>query len=97
MTAQNTPHSSGPWNVHTLRAGHETLIVSADGLGVAALANKRGNFTPAEFEANARLIAAAPELLEALKRLVTTNEPSHVGHALEKARVAILKATGERP
>jgi hypothetical protein len=50
-------------------------------------------------EANARLIAAAPELLEALKQAVTSMQDSgyqnsHV--AVRAARAAIAKATGEQ-
>ncbi len=54
-------------------------------------------------EANARLIAAAPELLEALVLMVRTHdEPAETllqetkeQQWLEKARAAIAKATGE--
>jgi hypothetical protein len=52
-----------------------------------------------EYEANAILIAAAPDLIEALKRLL--DAPSHGTHeamrrANEAARAAIAKATGEQ-
>ncbi len=54
-----------------------------------------------EAEANARLIAAAPELLEALMSMVsgaTANEAFITGHGenprLSQARAAITKATG---
>lgn len=50
-------------------------------------------------EANARLIAAAPELLEALKKLASIDFGSHgwdefAENAAREARSAIAKATG---
>ena len=50
-----------------------------------------------ENEANARLIAAAPDLLEALKEMLDNHEDACTGYgegAAEKARAAIAKATG---
>ena len=50
-------------------------------------------------EANARLIAAAPELLESCKELLARCEqyldPMIYGGEMTKARAAITKATGE--
>lgn len=57
---------------------------------------------PGKTEANARLIAAAPELLEALQGVVThwTRQFERRGHAApdwcKKARAAIAKATGDQ-
>ena len=46
-----------------------------------------------ESKANARLIAAAPELLEALKWAV--ENPNDDAYWIEQARAAIAKATGD--
>jgi hypothetical protein len=51
-----------------------------------------------EAEANARLIAAAPELLEQLKNMVTCFErfeDTHTALVMDAARAVIAKATGE--
>jgi hypothetical protein len=63
-----------------------------------AIQRKPSRELDAETEANARLIAAAPDLIEALKRLL--DAPSHGTHeamrrANEAARAAIAKATQE--
>ena len=48
-------------------------------------------------EANARLIAAAPDLLEALQAVLSNCLDSQgLADAYEQARVAIAKATGEQ-
>lgn len=49
----------------------------------------------AQMAANARLIAAAPELLEALQFLITASG-EQLSTAFEQAQAAIAKATGEQ-
>jgi hypothetical protein len=48
-------------------------------------------------DANARLIAAAPELLEALKAMLAVweEDPAYGTDAADKARAVIAKATGQ--
>jgi hypothetical protein len=95
MTEKHTP---GPWSIW------RDFNVIAD-KGTRAIANCGGfsNSRNAEADheenvANARLIAAAPDLLEALKEMVRlellleTYGP--LDRACNMARAAILKATG---
>ena len=94
-------HTPGPWMI-----GSSDLKVSM--LSVHCRDTKRKHSTICrmvstkhgmdifEGEANARLIAAAPELLEALKNLVLCSErweDTHTALVMEAARAAIAKAT----
>ncbi len=77
-------HTPGPWRVTgpNVRAGHALLAIVCD--------HWADEKTPEpEKEANARLIAAAPDLLDALKEITLEHGMT------EKARAAIAKATGE--
>ncbi len=62
-------HTPGPWRVGPV---DDTIVTDADGKEVAAI---DGDYnSPDEWprmEANARLISAAPDLLDALKRLTS--------------------------
>lgn len=76
-------HTKGPWEIvsGTKYKGNYEITAAIDG----------------EHEANARLIAAAPELLAALKNLLTEIE-AHDIHAPARiafAKKAIAKAGGE--
>lgn len=99
-----TKHTPGPWKVSQRDAEGNltTPAIFANGVIVAVVSE-----LPGGYEANANLIAAAPELLEALKALVKSNEEHneavsevigkptgwHDGY-LNDARDAILKAEG---
>lgn len=92
MNTNNTKHTPGPWWVDDngcVAAGHgdtyETIAIMHDWQG------------DSEREANARLIAAAPELLEALRAVLDEIDENECGQSLSvrigKARAAIAKAT----
>lgn len=102
----SAPHTPGPWQVEgvrhsgDLKIGHDTRLhmVGPDGDAVAAvfydMATGRGY-------ADARLIAAAPDMLAALDRALPwlwglANEDPSVTRDWECARDAIAKATGEQ-
>lgn len=77
----------GPWSV--TKIGHRQYEVNYgdDGECVADLVNS---------EANANLIRAAPELLEAVQDLLDMAIIPHEGPVFEQARAAIAKANGEK-
>ena len=94
-------HTPGPWTVHAYN--RELFMVDyftpgkcADGI------DDIGNRTVETTEENRRLIAAAPELLEALENLIQYSD-FHTGEvcsdsglgAYIRAQAAIAKATGK--
>ena len=86
-------HTPGPWFVPA--PTYRTLYVEAriGNMMLQEVASCGPTADPAQQAANARLIAAAPELLEALKVLVENGGigPEQMFH---DARAAIAKATG---
>ena len=60
-------HTKGPWLVSTID-GEDCLMVGG-GDGSEVVADIRTHWPDAQVEANAHLIASAPELLEALRQL----------------------------
>ncbi len=94
----NTPeHTPGPWQVNERFDGH---VMTSDGLAVADCCLDYSSIDFDEQKINARLIAAAPELLEALKEIsevfdVSWREGSTQRRLGDLARTAIAKATGE--
>ena len=96
-------HTPGPWLIEGRTI--YSLMHHGWNRGVEVLKNRfwascyhDRSVTDEEAEANARLIAAAPELLEALQMFLDDYESSE-GDAQSCARVAraaIAKATGEQ-
>jgi hypothetical protein len=86
-------HTPGPWMYRSQANG--SLDFFGEGGNRVILQNVR----LINQEANARLIAAAPSLLEALEsalELIDVITPLE-GDVHRKARAAIAKATGEQP
>ena len=84
-----TTYSSGPWFVEYDDANGQAVVCS-NGLEVATCWHHCVGSIEKEMRANARLIAAAPELLEALQYLVSLGGCD----CLDPARAAIAKALG---
>lgn len=88
-------HTPGPWRYrrgdewsHSIVTDHGLLPDGNESCWTVADINKRRE----EYEANARLISSAPDMLEALQRL---DKYGHTQANWQYAKEAIAKATGE--
>lgn len=107
MTAQHTP---GPWEQSIKGYDSDFFVEGEWEIAICGSDKHDGELPPMiaavtnlslvdeEAEANARLIAAAPDLLEALQSLVDMDvayqRGPKVAEAIENARASIAKATG---
>lgn len=94
---RNGAHTPGPWSALPLNDEDDFDVMTASVL----VHNGRGTFTAQalghtskEVVANARLIAAAPELMEALRAIVEDRYVEKLGSLKLRARTAIAKAEG---
>ncbi|CAN0620436.1 conserved protein of unknown function [Burkholderia multivorans] len=85
-------HTPGPWTVHH-RMRDCVTFEGRDGTENLFLENIDGYYA-CQNEADAHLIAAAPDLLEALREVIDTPHLGGKG-GFQKARAAIAKATGD--
>ena len=99
-------HTPGPWLRDDcsgldcdVRAASGRKVALCWGLASNNATNYRADYR-AECDANAHLIAAAPELLEALQRLLSENDNMtqriNLLGAMDQARAAIAKATRDQ-
>lgn len=94
-----TQHTPGPWKYHRLDG--ITGLIAEDGTVLARINTPCNNERTGK--ANAALIASAPELLDALERIIVdligylpnNNLIPHI-ESITKARAAIQKARGEQ-
>lgn len=89
-----TDSTKGPWNYFVGNANGRGLIrIEVDGTGEHIASMPRGK----KSEDRARLIAAAPELLEALQMIMDARwSPSGMTEEnADRARAAIAKAEGK--
>jgi hypothetical protein len=98
--AEKTAHTPGPWSVGDPRQGESDLMVycnDATGQRIADCTNEYTWHGGAEKRANARLIAAAPDLLAVLETIADIGEGSTTANSLPNiallARAAIKFAT----
>ena len=88
----NTVHTPGPWRYEnpSIGSNYARIFFSADEKDGDNLCGYCG-------EANARLIAASPELLEALELILTADQRGFgLDYIKGCARAAIAKATAQQ-
>lgn len=88
MQTTEATHRAGPWHTGGID-GHDLIVYGPDTMPIANAVTHHGR-PREEMEANARLMAAAPDLLAALIEMASGH--SMAGEA--RARVAIAKARG---
>ena len=94
MNEQVTKHTRGPWEMMPpLGEGNYSVMSSKVNAGGNWYVAEIHNGSHAEAQANARLIAAAPELLDAL-RLVLAHDGRLTGADWDTIRAAVDKAEG---
>lgn len=100
-----TKHTPGPWGIVEPSANYASRLIKADSVGKGyygfiATATSRdphpvhgGGISEATAQANARLIAAAPDMLNMLKRILETVEmgESFADNAFYCGEVQILR------
>jgi hypothetical protein len=95
-------HTPGPWRVVLESVDPEWAVVTTQGGRIVTNVNLEGGITDAgkpaimPRDANARLIAAAPDLLAVL-RYIEGRLPAHDTKSIAQARAAIRKATEPAP
>ena len=103
----NTKHTPGPWVLAEVKneTGRITHLVPVDSEKLSLLTvvdDGKTCFGAVYLDSDARLIAAAPDLLQELKNIANANtvewdDPTEFeAWAKNRARAAIAKATGEQ-
>jgi len=104
-------HTLGPWSIFTDEKHKHNAGIEADGFSIICIGYPDEKLamddsgvhgrTEEEAQANARLIAAAPDLLEALEAIMDSDLWEWNGSAAfwlqDKVKAAIAKAKGEQP
>jgi hypothetical protein len=97
-------HTSGPWVARCVIDNHWVIAAASSNIPgtTQTVAELNGPWSAKNYEGNARLVAAAPELLEALEGLAFSPDLSdehelspYTCSALDRAKAAIAKARGK--
>lgn len=103
MSTKHTPHTPGPWTMHPRFDDGAEVRAPVAWCSVASTHDASGSqiIDAAEARANARLIAAAPDLLAALEEAIRDHDDFEdgrlSGNTVATMYAAIAKATKEKP
>ena len=95
MSREAMKHTQGPWVVDPAVRQGFTVYAPKEGF-IVGTQDEEGRYGAIESEANARLIAAAPDLLALAERIARLPEHGHYLALIDEARAAIAKATGKK-
>jgi len=90
-----TKHTPGPWRVAYLDRNRQSVVMS-EHIEIATCWHHSVGSIEKEMHANARLIAAAPDLLEALNAVEGAYQcGADLNTVMDQVKSAIAKANGE--
>ena len=95
MSREAMKHTPAPWIVDPAVRQGFTVYAPKEGF-IVGTQDEEGRYGAIESPANARLIAAAPDLLALAERIARLPEHGHYLALIDEARAAIAKATGEK-
>jgi hypothetical protein len=95
MSTEAIKYTPGPWVVDPAVRQGFTVYAPKEGF-IVGTQDEEGRYGAIESEANARLIAAAPDLLALAERIARLPEHGHYLALIDEARATIAKATGEK-
>jgi hypothetical protein len=85
----NSPHTPGPWSYNRDEGGMHGHVISTGDYIICELPDAGDGASP-DTEANARMIAAAPEMLEALEEAEYALRLAADQYAADKGRRSVI-------
>lgn len=92
-----TKFTPGPWQPHISEVRGDLCVISERAWICGEILNRVRSIPEEEARANALLIAAAPDLYEALADVLNSKEIVNDDPLVNKIIAALMKATGEAP
>ena len=88
----DTKHTAEEWTIPSHVAGPDIPIIAGSRIVALVVNDEDEPIDAAEQLANARLMAAAPRLLEALRSIAGSNYTTKAADVIDRARLALREA-----